>query len=98
MNDQDVFSALSNPTRRKILTWMRDIPGAFGKKVGAESNDVCVSEIQRKTNLSQSTVSAYMAALERAGLVTSERRGQWTFFKRDERAISAFARKIAEEL
>ena len=98
MNDQDIFSALSNPTRRKILTWMRDIPGALGKRAGAESNEVCVSEIQRKTNLSQSTVSAYMAALERAGLVTAERRGQWTFFKRDERAISAFARKIAEEL
>ncbi|MCG8691309.1 MAG: metalloregulator ArsR/SmtB family transcription factor [Minwuiales bacterium] len=98
MNDQDIFSALSNPTRRKILAWMRDISGALGERAGAESNEVCVSEIQRKTNLSQSTVSAYMAALERAGLVTAERRGQWTFFKRDERAISAFARKIAEEL
>ena len=57
-----------------------------------------MSEIQRETNLSQSTVSAYMAALERAGLVTSERRGQWTFFRRDERAIAAFARKLAKDL
>ncbi len=97
MDDQDKFSALSNPTRRKILAWMRDMAGAPGQDDGACA-EVCVSEIQRETNLSQSTVSAYMAALERAGLVTSERRGQWTFFRRDERTISAFARKIAREL
>lgn len=77
---------------------MKDIPDAFGKSAGDAREDVCISEIQRKTNLSQSTVSAYMAALERAGLVTSERRGQWTFFRRDEPAISAFARKVAKEL
>lgn len=103
MDDQDKFSALSNPTRRKILAWMRDIAGAPGQEDGggqaeAARAEVCVSEIQRETNLSQSTVSAYMAALERAGLVTAERRGQWTFFRRDERAIAAFARKIAQEL
>lgn len=103
MDDQDTFSALSNPARRKILAWMRERAGAPGQGASnqggrAAAGEVCVSEIQRETNLSQSTVSAYMAALERAGLVTAERRGQWTFFRRDERAIAAFARKIAQEL
>lgn len=98
MDEHDKFSALSNPTRRAILTWMKDVPGSFGTVGGAEEGEVCVSAIQRKTGLSQSTVSAYMAALERAGLVMSKRRGQWTFFRRDEGAIAAFARKLSEEL
>jgi len=98
MDDQDIFSALSNPTRRAILAWMKDVPGTFGEVGDAETNEVCVSAVQRKTGLSQSTVSAYMAALERAGLVSSKRRGQWTFFSRDEGAIAAFAGKISTEL
>lgn len=98
MNEQDVFSALSNPTRRAILTWMKDVPEVFGQIGDAEIGEVCISSIQKKTNLSQSTVSVYMASLERAGLVTSKHYGQWTFFKRDESAIATFAKMIREEL
>lgn len=98
MNEQDIFSALSNPTRRAILAWMRDVPEVFGQIGDAEAGEVCISSIQKKTNLSQSTVSAYMASLERAGLVISKRSGQWTFFKRDENAISTFAQMIREKL
>lgn len=39
---------------------------------------------QAKTGLAQSTVSAYMAVLERAGLVRSTRVGKWTHYRRDE--------------
>lgn len=98
MDDQTQFSALSNPTRRTILGWMKDVPGSFGEIGGGEAGEVCVSAVQAKTGLSQSTVSAYMAVLERAGLITSKRRGQWTFFKRDEAAIDAFTRKLRKEL
>lgn len=51
---------------------------------------VCVGYIQAKAALSQLTVSAYLAILQRAGLVTSKRIGQWTFYHRDEGAIRAF--------
>ena len=34
--------------------------------------------------------SAVLAALQRAGLVTSKRVGQWVFFKRNEAVIQAF--------
>ena len=91
MDEQELFSALSNPTRRAILRWMKDAPSHF--KIATESapGEVCVSAIQEKTGLSQSTVSAYMAALQRAGLVQARRRGQWTFYHRDEEAIATFA-------
>ncbi len=95
MDEQELFSALSNPTRRAILRWMREAPAHFkiatGSAPGSAPGEVCVSAIQEKTGLSQSTVSAYMAALQRAGLVQARRRGQWTFYRRDEAAIAAFA-------
>jgi ArsR family transcriptional regulator len=44
--------------------------------------------------LSQSTVSAHLATLQRAGLVTSQRVGQWIYYKRDEETIKAFLEHI----
>ena len=54
--------------------------------------------IQERANLSQSTVSTYMRLLKDAGLVKSERHGQWTFYSRDEDAIGAALKILAEEL
>ena len=51
---------------------------------------VCAGLIDARTGLSQSTVSAHLAALQRAGLVTSQRVGQWIFYKRNEETIKAF--------
>jgi ArsR family transcriptional regulator len=39
-----------------------------------------------------------MQRLARAGLVTSRRIGQWTFYKRDEDAITAVKQNIAAGL
>ena len=48
--------------------------------------------------MSQSTASQFMAALQRAGLVTSRRLGQWTYYQRDEAHISQFARRLQTDL
>ena len=42
------------------------------------------------TGLSQSTVSGHLAILQKAGLVTVQRVGQWNFFKRNEEVILQF--------
>ena len=54
--------------------------------------------IANKLGVAQPTATAHMQALARAGLVTSKRIGQWTFYKRDEAALAALKQKIAEEL
>ncbi|MNY78963.1 Helix-turn-helix domain protein [compost metagenome] len=59
---------------------------------------MCAGKIDQRTGLSQSTVSAHLATLQRAGLVTSKKVGQWHFFKRNEDAIQAFLRHISQEL
>ncbi|MFJ2862986.1 ArsR/SmtB family transcription factor [Kitasatospora sp. NPDC087314] len=79
--------AIANPTRRQLLAWLRDPERHFPledaiadpHKVG-----VRVSHIQAKAGLARSTVSAYLADLQRAGLVRATRIGKWTHYRRDE--------------
>jgi DNA-binding transcriptional ArsR family regulator len=54
--------------------------------------------IAQKLGVAQPTATTHLQALARAGLVTSKRIGQWTFYKRDEAAIRALKRQIRDEL
>ncbi|WP_405817887.1 helix-turn-helix domain-containing protein [Streptomyces sp. NBC_01390] len=91
------LKALANPVRLQVLQWLRDPEDHF--PVNPEVTDprrvgVCVSHIQAKTGLAQSTVSAYMASLERAGLVRSTRVGKWTHYRRDEENIARLVEQL----
>lgn len=94
------LKALSNVTRLKILGWLKAPEQHFGHQpVGDfEEDGVCVSLIQKKCGLSQSTVSSYLALLTRAGLVNVKRVGQWTYYSRNEDAIRRFVRHLGAEL
>jgi ArsR family transcriptional regulator len=99
MDLQTALTALNNPIRRQILAWLKDrsnFPPALPEHEAVEG--VCVGYIQDKAGLSQSTVSNYMGLLKQAGLVVSERHGQWTFYRRDEAAIAAFLKAFKAEL
>ncbi|WP_104128825.1 metalloregulator ArsR/SmtB family transcription factor [Cryobacterium sp. Y57] len=97
----EVFKALGNPIRLRILRWLKNPevdfadyePIADRAEVG-----VCVSHIQAKAGLAQSTVSAYMAILERAGLVRSTRIGKWTHYRRDESQIEKLVISLGRNL
>jgi DNA-binding transcriptional ArsR family regulator len=94
-----VFKALSNPTRLNILSWLKEPAEHFGAQADPfEEVGVCVKQIQEKAAVSQSTASQLLATLQRAGLVTSTRRGQWTYYRRDEDRIGAFAARMGSEL
>jgi ArsR family transcriptional regulator len=51
---------------------------------------VCAGRIDDAFGLSQSTISAHLAVLQHAGLLSAKRVGQWVFYKRNEEAIAAF--------
>lgn len=99
MEIDKALSALSNPVRRNILSWLKD-RGNFPPPLPehADLDGVCVGYIQEKAGLSQSTISTYMNHLKDVGFVLSERHGQWTFYRRNEAAIESFVRKIDREL
>ncbi|AXH63317.1 MULTISPECIES: ArsR/SmtB family transcription factor [Providencia] len=95
-----IFKALANSTRLEILNGLKEPEKNFPPQDEGDFNTVgvCVSSIQEYVGLSQSTVSDYLATLQRAGLVEVRRIGQWTYYKRNEANISSLAELIKEEL
>lgn len=86
----EVCKALANPTRLKIMGWLRDPAGHFAPQADPmDKVGVCVKQIQEKAGISQSTASQFMSVLQRAGLVESTRIGQWTYYRRNEGRIAA---------
>lgn len=100
MDMLEIFKALANPTRIKILQGLKDPERSFPAQDEGDVHidGVCVSSIQEGIGLGQSTVSEYLATLQRAGLIRSKRMGQWTYYKRDEEAIRKLAEMIRAEL
>jgi len=99
MDVENIIVALNNPVRRRIVIWLKDRSN-FPPPLPEHENvkGVCIGYIQEKAGLSQSTISNYMGMLKQAGLVSSERHGKWTFYSRNEGAISAFVTEIGKEL
>ncbi|MFE5892637.1 ArsR/SmtB family transcription factor [Streptomyces sp. NPDC056462] len=102
--DPDLVSALralSNPVRLQLLLWLREPERHFPvDRAIADPGEVgvCVSHIQAKAGLAQSTVSAYLAELQRAGLVRATRVGKWTHYRRDEDRIAGLVAQLGETL
>jgi DNA-binding transcriptional ArsR family regulator len=96
----EIFKALSNRTRLQILKGLKDPAKNFPAQDEGDVliEGVCVSSIQEGVGLSQSTVSDYLATLQKAGLVEVRRIGQWTYYKRNETAIAALAELIGKDL
>lgn len=89
-----IYKALANPFRREILKWLKTpneflAQGCIDLGYGVPSN-----AIHARSGLSQSTVSAHVAALIEAGLLVSTRVGQWMFLSRNEAVIRDFAAGI----
>jgi DNA-binding transcriptional ArsR family regulator len=89
-----IHKALANPVRRDILAWLKDPEIYFPHQEHSLAHGVCAGQIDSRCGMSQSTVSAHLATLHKAGLVNSQRVGQWVFFKRDEEAIAAFLKQL----
>ncbi|WP_322011248.1 metalloregulator ArsR/SmtB family transcription factor [Paraburkholderia sp. J12] len=93
-----IHKALANPVRREILMWLREPQMYFPEQEIPLDHGVCAGKIDARCGLSQSTVSAHLAVLQKAGLVTSKRVGQWVFFKRNDTVIEAFLAHVNAQL
>jgi DNA-binding transcriptional ArsR family regulator len=98
-NDFDeMLKALSNPVRRKILNQMKDPEKNFPGQEHPYEFGVCAGKIDDTCGLSQSTVSAHLAVLLHAELITAKKIGQWVFYKRNETAITTFLDRLSHSL
>ena len=66
-----VFKALGDPVRLRLLS-------LIGAHQGGE---VCVCELTDAFNLTQPTISHHLKVLREAGIIASERRGTWVYYR-----------------
>ena len=90
MESADLFRALANERRLKILEWLKDPVAHFPPQVDGDlvEDGVCAVFLADKLGVTQPTLSEHMRVLMDAGLVTSRRIKQWTFYRRDEAAVA----------
>jgi ArsR family transcriptional regulator len=86
----EICTALSNPMRLQIMGWLKEPARHFDPQPDpVDEVGVCLKQIQEKAGVSQSTASQYMQTLQRAGLITSERHGPWTYYRRADTRIAS---------
>ena len=95
------LNAIADPTRRRILLALKE--GAaetkgFAQKAGAFGACLCAGDIEAKVSLSQPTISHHMGILTKAGLVEATKKGQWRWYRRNEKAIRAVVKMLRGKL
>jgi len=65
------FAALSDPARLRLLSLI----------AACESGEVCACDLVAPLGKSQPTVSHHLKVLREAGLVTSDKRGSWMWYR-----------------
>jgi ArsR family transcriptional regulator, arsenate/arsenite/antimonite-responsive transcriptional repressor len=66
-----LFKALSDPVRLRLLSLIASHDGG----------EACVCELTGFFDVSEPTISHHLKALREAGLVTSERRASWVYYR-----------------
>ncbi len=66
-----VFKALGDPVRLRLLS-------LIGAHQGGE---VCVCDLTTAFDLTQPTISHHLKVLREAGIITSQRRGTWVYYR-----------------
>ena len=66
-----MFKALGDPVRLRLVS-------LIGARDGGE---VCVCDLTSAFDLSQPTISHHLKVLREAGLIDSERRGTWVYYR-----------------
>jgi len=93
--------AIADPTRRRILQALREGAAAAksaGQSSGAPGSCLCAGDIEERVHLSQPTISHHMAILTKAGLVEATKRGQWRWYRRNEKAIRQVVKTLRGKL
>ncbi|MFD5697312.1 ArsR/SmtB family transcription factor [Streptomyces lasiicapitis] len=66
-----VFKALGDPVRLRLLSMIASRAGG----------EICVCDLTPAFDLSQPTISHHLKLLKQAGLIDSERRGTWVYYR-----------------
>ena len=74
-----VFKALGDPIRLRLLSLIASHAGG----------EACVCDISPAVDVSQPTISHHLKVLREAGLIESERRASWVYYRTVPGAVAA---------
>jgi ArsR family transcriptional regulator len=80
-----VFKALADPVRLRLVS-------LIGAHQGGE---VCVCELTEAFELTQPTISHHLKVLREAGIIGSQRRGTWVYYRLQPAALERMAALLA---
>ncbi len=63
-----------------------------------KEGEVCVCDLEAAVPVKQPTVSHHLRLLREAGLVTSERRAQWAYYRVNRSVLDALRERLGAEL
>ena len=66
-----LFKALADPVRLRLLSLIG----------GQSTGEACVCDLTGAFDLTQPTISHHLKVLREAGLIASERRGTWVYYR-----------------
>ncbi|MGQ4449732.1 ArsR/SmtB family transcription factor [Streptomyces griseus] len=81
-----MFKALGDPVRLRL----------FSSVASHEGGEACVCDIS-DVGVSQPTVSHHLKKLKEAGLLTSERRGTWVYYRVEPTVLAAMGALLAKD-
>jgi ArsR family transcriptional regulator, arsenate/arsenite/antimonite-responsive transcriptional repressor len=76
-----VFKALGDPVRLRLVS-------LIGAHQGGEA---CVCDLTDAFDLTQPTISHHLKVLREAGIIASERRGTWVYYRLEPAALERMA-------
>ena len=90
------LKALASPVRLQILDDLKAPVANFPPQVDGDliSDGVCADFIRDRLGMAAATASRHLTLLSEAGFLIATRKKGWTFYRRDEAAIAAFAARL----
>ncbi|MFD9551043.1 metalloregulator ArsR/SmtB family transcription factor [Nocardia salmonicida] len=82
-----LFKALADPVRLRLLS-------AIASRAGGEA---CVCDLSTGIDVTQPTISHHLKVLREAGLLTSERRASWVYYRVVPHALARLSEVLATE-
>ncbi|UGT62186.1 ArsR/SmtB family transcription factor [Nocardia asteroides] len=82
-----VFKALADPVRLRLLSAI----------AARENQEACVCEVSAGLELAQPTISHHLKVLRSAGLLTSQRRASWVYYRLVPHALTGLAALLLAE-
>ncbi len=90
--------AIADPTRRRILKALEEGEAEAKTQKAVSGVCLCAGDIEERVRLSQPTISHHMAILTNAGLVVATKKGQWRWYRRNEKAIRVMVKTLRGSL